>query len=189
MPFEVRYEDERSDVVAEEKFDLSPGRAGGGRPLQGNPESGRWCSPGGDPTGVDCGLGVGSWRSSPGERGGRIGAPLVEMRYAWRGDSADAIGESAAILTTLSIPLPSESRLVRLEGMLSRGPRKDFRPPSTSPKGPRSASAMERDDECGGMYAIGIMLVEAEEQKEKSDALAERPWTEASSSKGLSRSD
>ena len=136
-----------------EKAEINSGRWGGAR-SQGKPEGGRERSvPGGrgEVSGEVVGEGLGSWRSSPGERGGRIGAPLVETRYVLWDESGEAMGARRFIATT-STAFPSESRLAMLTGTLPLiPPYADNLPPSSSPNAPRFVSSTEREEECGGM--------------------------------------
>lgn len=137
----------REDV---EKAETSSGRCGGAK-SQGNPERGREMGGRGEARGEVIGEGLGSWRSSPGDRGGRIGAPLVETRYVLCEESGEAMGARRFISTTLTA-FPSESRLAMLTGTLPLiPPYADNLPPSSSPNAPRFVSSTESDDECGGM--------------------------------------
>lgn len=144
---------ERKDRLGDEPGLPLEGGSGGKTP----PELGRVGETGEPASGEDTFGVLGSLRSSPGERGGRIGAPLASVPCGTAGVSGVRTGGSG-LSSMISAPASaSESRLAMLVGMDARsawlrgGKAPLSRSEGDSPNAPRWPSAIDMDDEWGGM--------------------------------------
>lgn len=123
---------------------------------------------------------LGKFRSRPGDRGGRMGAPFAVAPCGTAGMSNVRTGGSGFNSMSSAPASASESRLAMLAGTDARNPA-ELRgggsgppptPESDCPYAPRCASEIETEEECGGMYAIGITLVR-DERNENSESWIE----------------